>query len=83
MAGNANGGHGASGATWVATGVIIAGTILGGIALIEWNWVMFWIGVGLFIAGCIGGYFAGIMESVTEFKPAEPPAGTGTASTNR
>ena len=68
MAGN---GHGASGATWLATAVIIAGTIVGGIALIEWNWVMFWIGVGLFVAGCIGGYFAGIMESVTEFKPVE------------
>ncbi|HEX3907278.1 MAG TPA: hypothetical protein VHW92_05060 [Mycobacteriales bacterium] len=78
MAGN---GHGASGATWFATAVIIIGTIVGGIALIEWIWVMFWIGVGLFVAGCIGGYFAGIMESVTEFKPVESSAGTGT--TNR
>jgi hypothetical protein len=80
MAGNGNVGHGASGAIWFATAVIIAGTILGGIALIEWNWVMFWIGVGLFVAGCAGGYFAGIMDSVTEFTPAEPSAGAGTTS---
>jgi hypothetical protein len=72
MAGNANVGHGASGAAWVATVVIIAGTIVGGIALIYWNWLMFWIGVGLFVAGSIGGYFAGIMESVTEFTPVDP-----------
>jgi hypothetical protein len=77
MAGN---GHGASGAIWFATAVIIAGTIVGGIALIEWIWVMFWIGVGLFVAGCVGGYFAGIMDSVTEFSPAESSAGTGTTS---
>jgi hypothetical protein len=27
----------------------------------------------LFVLGCIGGYFAGIMESVSEYAPAEPP----------
>lgn len=76
MAGNANVGHGASAAAWVATAVIIVGTIVGGIALIEWNWPMFWTGVGLFVAGCVGGYFAGIMESVTEFTPAPSPGST-------
>jgi fatty acid desaturase len=79
MAGNANVGHGASGAAWAATVVIIVGTIVGGIALIYWNWLMFWIGVGLFVAGSIGGYFAGIMESVTEFTPADP-SGNATKS---
>ena len=65
-----SGGHDASAAIWVATFVIIAGTIVGGIALIEWNWPAFWIGVGLFVAGCIGAFFSGIMEAVSEFGPA-------------
>jgi hypothetical protein len=69
MAGE-SGGHDVSPAIWVATFVVIAGTIVGGIALIEWNWPMFWTGVGLFVIGCIGGFFAGIMEAVTEFVPA-------------
>ena len=64
-----NSGHDVAPGIWVATFVIIAGTILGGIALIEWNWPAFWIGVALFVGGCIGGYFAGIMEAVTEFGP--------------
>ena len=65
-----SGGHDVAPAIWVATLVIIAGTIVGGIALIEWNWPAFWIGIGLFVFGSIGAYFAGIMESVTEFGPA-------------
>ena len=62
-------GHEVEPAIWVAVFVIIAGTIVGGIALIEWNWIAFWIGVGLFVVGCVGGWAAGIMESVTEFGP--------------
>jgi hypothetical protein len=72
MAGNANAGHGASLAAWAACGVIMIGTVLGGVALIIWNWPLFWTGVGLFIAGCIWGFFAGIMDSVSEYAAAEP-----------
>jgi ABC-type multidrug transport system permease subunit len=72
MAGNANAGHGASAAAWAACVVIMVGTVLGGIALIIWNWPLFWTGVALFVLGSIGGYFAGIMDSVTEYAPAEP-----------
>jgi hypothetical protein len=72
MAGNANAGHGASAAAWAATAVIMIGTVVGGIALLIWNWPLFWTGVGLFVLGGIGGYFAGIMDSVTEYAPSEP-----------
>jgi hypothetical protein len=72
MAGNATAGHGAGAAAWTATAVIMIGTIIGGIALIIWNWPLFWIGVGLFVLGGIGGYFAGIMDSVSEYAPAQP-----------
>jgi hypothetical protein len=62
---------------WIATAVIIAGTIIGAVALIEWVWPLFWIGVGLVVAGCIGGYFANIMDMVSEYGPAssDPEAG--------
>jgi fatty acid desaturase len=72
MAGSKTAGHGASTAAWVACAVIMAGTVAGGVALIIWNWPLFWTGVALFVLGCIGGYFAGIMESVSEYAPAEP-----------
>lgn len=69
MAGE-SGGHEATFGVWFATFVIAAGTIVGGIGLIEWVWPVFWVGVGLFVAGCIGAFFAGIMDSVSEFGPA-------------
>jgi hypothetical protein len=77
MAGEAGGGHGATTGVWIATAVIIAGTIIGAVALIEWVWPLFWIGVGLVVAGCIGGYFANIMDMVSEYGPAssDPEAG--------
>jgi hypothetical protein len=72
MAGNKDAGHGASAAAWAACIVIMVGTVVGGIALIIWNWPLFYTGVALFVLGCVGGYFAGIMESVSEYAPAEP-----------
>ncbi|MGN6475441.1 MAG: hypothetical protein ACTHK4_17570 [Mycobacteriales bacterium] len=62
-------GHDVAPGIWVATFVIIAGTIVGGIALIEWNWPAFWVGVALTVGGSIWAWLAGIMESVTEFGP--------------
>jgi hypothetical protein len=70
MAGDSGGGHGATTGVWIVTAVIMIGTILGGIALVIWNWPLFWVGVGLMVAGCIGGYFANIMDMVTEYSPA-------------
>jgi hypothetical protein len=63
-------GHDASPAIWAAVFVIIAGTIVGGIALIEWNWIAFWIGVAMIVGGSLWAWLAGIMESVSEFGPA-------------
>ena len=67
MAGNAGAGHGASIGSWIACLVIIAGFAVGGVALIIWNWPMFWIGVGVIVIGCIMGRAVGIMEDVTEY----------------
>ena len=67
MAGNAGGGHGASMGSWVACFVIIAGFIIGGVALIYWNWPVFWVGVGVVVVGCVIAKAVNIMEDVTEY----------------
>jgi hypothetical protein len=64
-----SGGHEATLAVWIAVFVIIAGTIIGGIALIYWNWPLFWVSVGMIVAGAIVAWLAGIMDSVSEFGP--------------
>lgn len=69
MAGSSGGWHGASIGAWLSTVVILAGTVVGGIAIIFWNWPMFWAGVGVFVAGWIGAYLSNIMNAVQEYSP--------------
>jgi hypothetical protein len=60
---------------WIAVAMMIAGSIVAGIALIEWVLWLFYAGIGLMVAGGIVAFFAGIMDSVTEFalpQAAEP-----------
>lgn len=66
MAGN-SGGHGASVGSWVACFVILAGFIVGGVALILWNWPMFWAGVALVVIGAILARAFNIMDDVSEY----------------
>jgi hypothetical protein len=67
MASSSQGWHGASIGAWISTFVILAGTVVGGIGLIEtFLGPIFWIGVGLFIAGWIGGYFSNIMGATAD-----------------
>jgi hypothetical protein len=74
MAGESGGGHGATTGVWIVTAVIMIGTLLAGISLIVW-WLSseFWVGVGLLVAGCVGGYFTHIMDMVTEYAPPAAP----------
>jgi hypothetical protein len=67
VAGSKDAGHGVSVGSWAACVVIIAGFVVGGVALIIWNWPMFWIGVGLVVVGCVIGRAVNIMEDVTEY----------------
>lgn len=69
MDGDSGGGHGATTGVWIVTAVIMLGTLVGGIALVIWSWPMFWVGVGLMVAGGIGGYLTNIMDMVTEYAP--------------
>jgi hypothetical protein len=68
MAGE-DGWHGASATVWIAVMMMIVGSILMAIGLIEWVWLMFWIGTGVLVIGGVVAAFAGIMNAVTEFGP--------------
>lgn len=61
------GGHGAKLGSWLACLVMLIGTIVGGIALIYWNWPVFWVGVGVFVLGVIFARVVNIMDDVTEY----------------
>ena len=61
------GGHGATLKSWLVCLVMLAGVVLGGVAIILWNWPMFWTGVGIFVLGMILGKAVNIMEDVTEY----------------
>jgi hypothetical protein len=80
VAGNP-GGHGAKLGSWIACLVILAGFVVGGVALIVWNWPLFWIGgVGVIVAGCVFARAVNIMEDVTEYG-GHGPAGDPEPST--
>jgi hypothetical protein len=66
--GNSNvGGHGATLGSWLACLVMLAGFVVGGVALVFWNWTLFWVGVGIFVVGVIVARAVNIMEDVTEY----------------
>lgn len=79
MAGNAGGGHSASIGSWVACLVIIAAFVVGGIAMIVWNWPMFWAGVGILVVGCVIARAVHIMEDVMEYGG---PTGSGSSGSS-
>ena len=60
-------GHGASLGSWIACLIIIIGFVVGGVALIYWNWPVFWVGVGAIVVGCVVARAANIMDDVTEY----------------
>ena len=61
------GGHGAKLGSWIACLVMMIGFTLGGIAIVFWNWPVFWVGVGIFVVGMIIAKVVGIMDDVTEY----------------
>lgn len=66
------GGHGASMKSWVAATIIVVGFIVGGVAIIYWNWPVFWVGVAVAVAGCVMAAAVGIMSEVTEYGGGGP-----------
>lgn len=67
--------HAATAANWLAVAVITGATALGGLALIMWNWPLFWAAVGLFAGGTVGAWRGHIMNAVSVYQPpARRPA---------
>jgi hypothetical protein len=64
--------HNTTWQVWAACGIILSGTVVGGIALIVWMWPLFWLGVAMFVGGSIAAGLAGVMDEVSEFGPASP-----------
>lgn len=61
--------HAATAANWTAVAVMTGSTMLGGVALIVWNWPMFWAAVGLFAGGIVGAWRGHIMNAVSVYQP--------------
>ena len=61
------GGHGAKLGSWLACLVMMVGFTMGGIALVFWNWPVFWVGVGIFVLGGVIARAVNIMDDVTEY----------------
>ena len=50
-------------ASWVAVSIIIVGFIVGGIAMVPHpHWLVFWIGAGIVVIGCIMAAAARILD---------------------
>lgn len=55
MAESAHDDHGSTPAAWTAVIIIIAAFVVGTVAVILGNWVMFWVAAGLVVLGGIVG----------------------------
>jgi hypothetical protein len=45
--------------SWAAATIIVIGFIVGGVAIIYWNWPIFWAGVGIAVVGSVFGAAVG------------------------
>lgn len=73
--------HGHTPAAWTTVILILAGFVVGAIAVILLNWPLFWIGgVGLVVVGGIVGkimQMMGLGQRDTQPAPGRPAAATG------
>jgi hypothetical protein len=70
--------------SWLAAIIIVIGFIVGGVAIIYWNWPIFWAGVGIAVVGCVIAAAVGIMNEVTEYGGGAPAGDAdATASASR
>lgn len=80
MAGNE--GHGASVGAWVATFIMIAAFIVGGIAIVIHTWWLFWVAVGAFVVGVVFGRVVHMMDQVSEYEMPAARASGGDPSSS-
>ncbi|MFG1942060.1 HGxxPAAW family protein [Nonomuraea sp. NPDC048826] len=66
------GSHGGRASSWLAVTVMLLGTIVGGFGLTMDNWMLIWIGVGLF---AVGGVLALVFDIFTDVVIDAPRVG--------
>jgi len=63
-------GHAGRTSSWVAVVVMFIGFLVGGIALIIGpNWIMFWVGAAVVVAGGVIGLLVDVMSDVVVAQP--------------
>ena len=58
-------------AIWISVFVVMAGSIIAAVALIEWIWPLFWIGAGVMVLGGLSALLAGVLDDVEEYGPSQ------------
>jgi small neutral amino acid transporter SnatA (MarC family) len=53
--------HGSTPAAWTTVAIIVLAFVVGTLAIILGNWVMFWVGVGLIVVGVVVGKVMAMM----------------------
>ncbi|NRQ36154.1 hypothetical protein HII36_30605 [Nonomuraea sp. NN258] len=66
------GSHGGRASSWLAVTVMIVGTIVSGFGLTAANWMLIWVGIGVFIVGAI---LALVFDIVTDVVIDAPRVG--------
>ncbi|HTW20098.1 MAG TPA: hypothetical protein VME70_07810 [Mycobacteriales bacterium] len=75
--------HAATRWQWAAVTIIGLGSVVGGIALIEWNWPLFWTAVGFMVAGVLLAWRLHIMDAVSVWSPPPEPTAPHTTTPPR
>lgn len=65
--------HNTTAVIWCCVATIAAGSIVSGIALIEWLWPMFWAGIAMMVLGSAAALKLNIMEATSEWVPTDSP----------
>jgi hypothetical protein len=65
--------HNTTPAMWACVATIAGGTVVSGIALIEWIWPMFWVGIAMMVLGAAVAWRVDIMSAVSVWTPPEAP----------
>lgn len=66
------GSHGGRASSWLAVTVMLVGFTVGGLGLVFSNWMIVWIGVGLFV---VGGILALVFDIFTDVVIDAPRVG--------
>jgi hypothetical protein len=65
--------HNTTPAIWVCVATIAGGSVVSGIALIEWIWPMFWAGTAMMVLASVAAWKVNIMDATSEWTSTDSP----------